>query len=166
MRLFDTPGADAAYDRWQDPPEPRGRENDVLRDECADLDARNRAEIRREKFETLIQNVEKTMSNWKLDFKVVRDGVELFEGDRRVATVYDPIDAGKLMEIMKMNSYLGKLTVDCLAVISDLQKLVHGENSERTVRFVTEANYLLGVLKKTPDVSVSAFSVDESKKKA
>jgi len=40
MRLFDTPGADAAYDRWLDPPEPKCPEECNCED-CHDHHMRN-----------------------------------------------------------------------------------------------------------------------------
>lgn len=141
--------------------------DDALRSESEELRAANRREIREDKIEQLKTGVAEVSQEWKVDFRVGKIGVEMFEGERLIATVYSPVDAQRLLEIMKTFAHVSKIAVNSLEIVSDLHRYLYGEKAKETLKFVTDSNYILGVLRSDrPDLVLAKEGIDKPEAKA
>lgn len=140
---------------------------DALRSESDELRAANRREIHEAKIEQLKTGVAQLAGDWKVDFRVGKNGVDMFEGERLVATVYSPIDAQRLLEIIQTFSHVSKIAINSLEIVGSLHRYLYGEKARETVKFVTDSNYILGVLKSDrPDLAVVKQALDKPEAKA
>ena len=134
-----------------------------LREESEELSAENRRELREIALNELANAVGDSGDAWALEFRVAGNAIDLFDGERRVATVYDPMDAQRLLGIIRRSGPIARIAKESLGIVGDLNKYLFDSKANNAVRFITDANYVRGGLKEQNQRYKEKLDKSESK---